>query len=262
MFNMLLAVSIFATVVAVLVLVSFRDKPNATLSMASSENFAPGGVISTSAPLPLMQQMKLCWHSKEYIFASLGTSGIIVHMYVFTTLVGQLVIPYGITEQKFVVDMGLVVFGVGILGGVLNSMVQTCYPGKLMTTAYVILLTTVLSLAFFNFADIQANKVAILVACGFHGFFLLPILMVAYELAVEQTAHLGVGESMSCGLINMYANTMGFVVAISLTPALSEESTSSALVTFAVLFVNLAVALFFLIAASMFARGNKDRRIE
>ena len=80
--------------------------------------------------------------------------------------------------------MGLVVFGFGILGGILNSMVLTYYPDKLMTAAYLIVLSTALSLGFFNFADIQANKVAILIACALHGFSLLPILMVAYELAV------------------------------------------------------------------------------
>jgi hypothetical protein len=171
-----------------------------------------------------MQQMKLCWSNKEYIFTSLGTSGVIIHMYVFTTVFGQLVLPYGITEQGFVVTMGLVVFGFGILGGVINSMVLTCYPDKLMTIAYMIVISTVLTLACFNIADTEANKVAILVVCAFHGFFLLPILMVAYELAVTQTVAQGVGESMSCGLINVYANFLGFLVALSLTPALLKET--------------------------------------
>ena len=91
---MLLAVSIFATVVAVLVLVSFREKPNANLYSVDLVD-----TESVIEPMPLMQQMKLCWRNNEYIFTSLGTSGVIIHMYVFTTLIGQLVIPYGITEQ-------------------------------------------------------------------------------------------------------------------------------------------------------------------
>ena len=64
----------------------------------------------------------------------------------------------------------------------------------------------------------------IFVACASLGFFLLPILFVAYELAVESTAADGVGETMSCGLINVTANIFGFIVAIALQPELAKES--------------------------------------
>ena len=86
-----------------------------------------------------------------------------------------------------------------------------------------------------------------MVACAILGFFLLPILFVAYELAVEQTAPDGIGDSMSCGLINMTANILGFIIAIGLTPALSQETKESTSVTFLALFVNLAVAILFLV---------------
>jgi len=62
------------------------------------------------------------------VFTSLGTCGIILHMYVFTTLIGQLVAPYGITEQEVVIDMGLCVYGFGILGGILCSIYLTWNP--------------------------------------------------------------------------------------------------------------------------------------
>ena len=119
-----------------------------------------------------------------YLFTSLGTSGVIIHMYVFTTLIGQLVAPYGISEQSFVVDMGLFVFGFGILGGVLFSIVLTWYPEKMTLASYIICITSVLSLAFFFAADVKAVKSEILIACSILGFCLLPILFVAYELAV------------------------------------------------------------------------------
>lgn len=61
-------------------------------------------------------------------------------------------------------------------------------------------------------------------SCAIHGFFLLPILFVAYELAVMQTASDGVGDTMSCGLINLTANFLGFLIAIALTPALGKET--------------------------------------
>ena len=56
---------------------------------------------------------------------------------------------------------------------------------------------------------------------------------------------------MACGLINVYANFFGFLVALALTPALSQETKESTMVTFAVMFVNLAVALLFLFLGTM-----------
>ena len=56
---------------------------------------------------------------------------------------------------------------------------------------------------------------------------------------------------MSCGLINVTANILGFLVAISLTPALDKETTDSTDVTFLVMFINLAIALLFLILGSV-----------
>ena len=78
-------------------------------------------------------------------------------MYVFTTLVGQLVAPYGITEQKFVVDMGVIVFGIGILGGVLASLVLTCHPEKMVSAAFGIGVAAILTLVYFFVAARHAD---------------------------------------------------------------------------------------------------------
>ena len=56
---------------------------------------------------------------------------------------------------------------------------------------------------------------------------------------------------MSCGIVNLYANFMGFIVAISLTPALKNGTISGAKTTFYVLYGNLAIALLFLILGSI-----------
>jgi len=37
--------------------------------------------------------------NKEFIFTSLGSSSVMIHNFVFTTILGQLVAPYGITDQ-------------------------------------------------------------------------------------------------------------------------------------------------------------------
>ena len=118
--------------------------------------------------------------------------------------------------------MGLSVYGFGVLGGVIFSIVLMRYPKKLMLSNYLITIASILCLTFFFLADRQADRTEILIACAVLGFTLLPIFFVAYELAVEQTASDGVGDSMSCGLINLAGNFLGFLLAISLTPALNK----------------------------------------
>ena len=197
------------------------------------------------------EQFKLCMFNSQFIITSIGTCCVIMHFYVFTTVIGQLVAPYGLTDQQFVIDMGLFVFGFGILGGIIFSMVLTCYPSQMLNSALLVCTAAILTLAAFFFADTKADEKGVLVACSFLGFLLLPILFNAYELAVEQTQHLGVGDTMSCGLINIFANFVGFLLAISLTPALAKETISGAWTTFIVLFANLGVAEIFLIIAKV-----------
>ena len=147
--------------------------------------------------------------------------------------------------------MGLIVFGFGIPGGILFSMVLTCRPELLKASAYLICISAIGCLAFFYIAASLANKMLIFIACAVLGFMLLPILFVAYELAVAATAADGVGETMSCGLINVAANFAGFLVAIALQPELVKETKSQTMIAFIVLFANLGLSLMFLIMGSL-----------
>ena len=105
-------------------------------------------------------------------------------MYVITTIIGQLVIPYGIDDQTFVTNMGLYLYAFGIFGGVLASLVLTRYPKKMMLAAYIIAFGTMASVIFFYMMNKRALRTQIYAACSVMGFFLIPILFVAYELAV------------------------------------------------------------------------------
>ena len=157
--------------------------------------------------------------------------------------------------------MGLYVFGFGILGGILFSIVLTCYPEKMRLSAFIVCIASNFTLVYFYSAAVQANMTQVKVACSLLGFFLLPILFNAYELAVEQTAHMGVGENMSCGLINVVANFVGFLVAIALTPALDKDTKESTKVTFIVLFINLSLALIFLTLGQMYKTVEAKERL-
>ena len=119
--------------------------------------------------------------------------------------------------------------------------------------AYFICVSSIACLGLFYFTADHADEVLLLVVCSILGFFLIPILFVAYEIAVEQTAPLGVGDAMSCGIINVFANTVAFVITISLTPTLNEATPNQLLIAFGVMFLNLGLALLFLLLGSFCA---------
>ena len=87
---------------------------------------------------------------------------------------------------------------------------------------------------------------------------MLPMIFVGYELAVEQTQEDGVGDSLSCGIINVTCNFISFVITLSITPLVNQETDQSNLITFIILFINLGLATVFLIFGNIFA--NKDAR--
>ena len=106
----------------------------------------------------MIESMKICLGCNEFTFTALGSCGIIMHMYIFTTFIGQLVAPYGTTSSNFVSKMGLYLYSVGICGAIIFSVVLTFYPRKMMKAAFAICVTSILSLGYFLFEDINANK--------------------------------------------------------------------------------------------------------
>jgi len=89
------------------------------------------------------------------------------------------------------------------------------------------------------------------------GFFLLPVIFVAYELAVEQTVKDGVGDSLSCGIINVATNTISFIVAFALTYEADKETIKSNDVVYSVLLANLVISVVLLVIAQ-FYRKKED----
>lgn len=159
--------------------------------------------------------------------------------------------PEGIVSSAFVNDLGLFFQTFGILGGILFSLVLTCYPKRLMLSQYIIIISMMVTLGFFMYADSQASQPLLCVSISMMGFFLLAEIFVAYELAVEQTAKDGVGDTLSCGIINVTTNVISFCIALSLTPVVSKETIKSNTTSFVVLFICLGIGFIFLVLASI-----------
>lgn len=104
---------------------------------------------------------------------------------VFNNITGQLMIPEGILEESFVKELGVYFQATGIVGGVIFSLVLFRYPKQLMLSAYIIGVGQIVTLGFFWYADTLASRPLLITAICLMGFFLFPVLFVAFELAVE-----------------------------------------------------------------------------
>ena len=137
-------------------------------------------------------------------------------------MIGQVIYPYGFTEDTLVTTLGLYLQGFGILSGILAALLLTKYPKFMESAAYAIVIATTISFTLFYIATVTDNQTFLIAAVSILGFSTLPTFFVAYELAVEQTVEDGVTESMSCGLINSVGMFLSFVVAFSLIPVLNK----------------------------------------
>ena len=170
---------------------------------------------------------------------------------------GQVIYPYGFTDDTLVTKLGIYLQGFGIASGVLAALFLTKYPKFIEAAAYAIVITTIASLALFYIATTQENETFLIAAVSCLGFSTLPTFFVAYELAVEQTVEDGVTESMSCGLINSGGMFLGFVVAFGLSPALGEKTESSVTITMIIMFAVMGAALVFLIFGTIAHKTKK-----
>ena len=148
--------------------------------------------------------------------------------------------------------MGLFLYGFGMLGSVIASVALMRYPQKMSLAAYIIAFATIIFTAYFYSMSARAEKSKILAATGLLGFALVPILFVAYELAAMQISKYRVSDTMSCGLINVVCNFVGFVFALSLTPYLDKPTEESTRLVFFFLFLSLAMGLVFLTLGTVF----------
>ena len=201
--------------------------------------------------------MTAAFSSTEFTLSFVASSLVICHYYTFTSVLPQLISPFGFDDTSFNSIAGVLFNLFGVLGGVLTALILYYNPRKLPEAALFVALATTATFIYFMTGTGQSeDKTQMLVACSAGGFCVLPILMVAYELAVEQTTLLGVGEGMSCGLINSLANSLGFVYVLVLTPILDQKTTGAAQTSMVCLLGSLVIAIV-LTLLSMLARSRR-----
>lgn len=112
----------------------------------------------------------------------------------------------------------------GIIGATIISTVQAKANLSLLRLNKMIAVLCLILTGVFWFS--MVDEVACLITVSVLGFTIIPILFIAYELAVEQACQNGLGEATPCGIINMMANGIAFVVILVVTPILSGQDDS------------------------------------
>mmetsp|Transcript_1658 Transcript_1658/g.1111 ORF Transcript_1658/g.1111 Transcript_1658/m.1111 type:complete len:211 (-) Transcript_1658:228-860(-) len=201
---MLVVMSIFCTVIMVLVIFTFQNKP----PVSPSANRTSLNDIPQDS---MCDQFKYLSHHRDYLLASTASSIGIVYFYVFTTLIGEIILPFGIDDSAFFGTLGLLFNIFGILGGICTALVLSKYPGLFKQCGILIAVMTLLTLCLFTYATYIVDRGFIKVAVAMNGFCNLAIWAMAYEMAVYQTEP-HVGEAMSCSIINMAANGISILL--------------------------------------------------
>lgn len=124
-------------------------------------------------------QVKLL-KGKDYWLACMSSSITLSTYYAFSTVLGQLIVPFGSTNVNF---LGVLLNSMGIFGAITFSIIQTRCGLSFLNSNRIIAVLTLVSVGLFWF--VIDSKVGLMVTVGLIGFVNIPILFTAYELAVE-----------------------------------------------------------------------------
>jgi len=125
----------------------------------------------------------------------------------------------------------------------------------LKRAAILLLISTLVSFSYFFYATIVSDRLQLIFAVSLLGLFCNPIIFIAYELLVGLTP--GVGEAMSCGILNSTANFFSFLIILSITPFLGNQMKEDTLYVMIGLAAVIACSLIFTFLVSPELKLNK-----
>nr|CAB3263800.1 major facilitator superfamily domain-containing protein 7-like [Phallusia mammillata] len=158
--------------------------------------------------------VKILFRKWRYLLLALTVGAGIALFSVLTTLLSQILCPWGYDDFYVGVVCGTVLIGVGFIGaGIAGVIVDK--TKRFTEVTKLGFLIAVLALVAFAILHNRPNQwVAIAVACGVFGFFGIPVYPIGNELAVETTYP--VGEATSSGVVFMSGQLQGIILVLVL----------------------------------------------
>ena len=80
------------------------------LEKSTTDNFideAETTVIMGGVDLSMKEQLRLCLANKEYVFTALGNGCVILFLFLYLTIYGVMLYPYGFTDEEFIANCGV-----------------------------------------------------------------------------------------------------------------------------------------------------------
>ena len=185
--------------------------------------------------------------NRNYLVATAAVGLLNLFVWIISTVVGQLILPFGIADNDFTSLLGTCFNIGGIAGSVLScvaiakaSRTASSPVSTLKRAALISSTLTLAALCYFVFATRQADRTQLVIAASLLGLSSYPIMFIAFELLVGLTP--GVGEAMSCGILNSTANFAGFLVIVSATPFLGHAKKVDSMAVYTALIIDLVIA--------------------
>ena len=89
---------------------------------------------------------------KNFVLASIASSVGIVYYFVFTTLIDQIIEPFGITSSSFFGSLGIIFNSCGMVGGIITATILGKYPTLFKHAGLTIATLTLVTLSVFVYA--------------------------------------------------------------------------------------------------------------
>ena len=255
--TMLIAFAIFSVCILMLIIFFFKEKPPTPPPADPEEKQQQVEILSLWKGLRVLGSGDS--RAVDYkITLVVGTLLLGTLANGYAALIGQFMLPFGIDDVSFVSWAGVAYNVGGLIGQVIASFLVCMWPKSLQLVFLIIAATSLLTFGYFFLATLVASKANIILACVLVGIANLPVYTVSYELVVQQTLSLGVGEGLSCGLINLLSNMIGWVCVLGLTPLLDKVEQRYSILSMAGLTFGLGLSVIFTISLVLRNQMKRD----
>ena len=119
------------------------------------------------------------------MWTALGNGSSILFLFLYLTIYGLILYPYGLTDESTIELVGLLTQSMGIISGVATSFLFISKPEWMPPTTILIPITAFIATILYDIAAVKANTTLVYIGAGLIGLFTAPIFTVSYEIAVH-----------------------------------------------------------------------------
>ncbi|KAL6062701.1 hypothetical protein STEG23_014901 [Scotinomys teguina] len=239
-----------ATLLFILVIIVFKEKPKYPPSRAQSLSYA---LASTDASY--LSSIVRLFKNLNFVLLVITYGLNAGAFYALSTLLNRMVILHFPGEEVNAGRIGLTI----VISGMFGAMISGIWLDKSKTykqTTLVVYIMTLVGMVVYTFTLNLDRLWVVFITAGTLGFFMTGYLPLGFEFAVELTYP--ESEGMSSGLLNMSAQVFGIIFTISQGQIIDNYGTKPGNI-FLCLFLALGSALTAFIKADLRRqRANKD----